>query len=194
MSEPDTGLRDRLIEAGTALVASEGIQALTLRGIARRAGVSHGAPRRYFPTHLSLLSAIARRGFADLAVEVAEAVGDGRADPRDQLMVLGRVYLDFALANRSMFELMFRHDLLESNHLRLREASLPLFSVLTDLITRARPRPDAAPPVVAGALWANLHGIAQLWGWRSLQFATGSRDVEPLLRAALGAYLEPEPR
>ncbi|KAK1183137.1 TetR/AcrR family transcriptional regulator [Streptomyces sp. NBS 14/10] len=192
MSEHDTGLRSRLIEVGVDLVTREGMQSLTLREIARRAGVSHGAPRRYFPTHLELLSAIARQGFAELAAGVAEAVGDGRMEPRAQLMALGRVYLDFALTNRGMFELMFRHDLLESDHLGLRETSLPLFEVLVDLVARARPAVDAPPQVVAGALWANLHGIAQLWGWGSLQLATGTDDVEPLLRAALEAHLGPE--
>ncbi|MFD8381012.1 TetR/AcrR family transcriptional regulator [Streptomyces sp. NPDC059679] len=194
MSEHDTGLRSRLIEVGVDLVTREGMQSLSLREIARRAGVSHGAPRRYFPTHLALLSAIARQGFAELAAGVAEAVGDGRVEPRAQLMALGRVYLDFALTNRGMFELMFRHDLLESDHLGLRGTSLPLFEVLVDLVARARPAVDAPPQVVAGALWANLHGIAQLWGWGSLQLATGTDDVEPLLRAALEAHLGPERR
>ncbi|MBB4888542.1 TetR/AcrR family transcriptional regulator [Streptomyces netropsis] len=189
MSERDMGLRSRLIEVGVELVTSEGLQALTLREIARRAGVSHGAPRRYFPTHLDLLSAIARQGFADLAARVTEAVGDGRAAPRERLLALGRVYLDFALANRGMFELMFRHDLLESDRLGLRDTSLPLFGILVDLVTLVRP--DADAPVVAAALWANLHGIAQLWCWGSLQLATGAPDVEPLLRTALDAHLGP---
>lgn len=192
MSEHDTGLRSRLIEVGVDLVTREGMASLTLREIARRAGVSHGAPRRYFPTHLALLSAIARQGFGALAAQVAEAVGDGRAAPRAQLMALARGYLDFALTNRGMFELMFRHDLLESDHLGLRDTSLPLFEVLVDLVARARPATDTAPRVVAGALWANLHGIVQLWGWGSLQLATGADDVEPLLRAALDAHLGPE--
>ncbi|MER7788504.1 TetR/AcrR family transcriptional regulator [Streptomyces sp. NPDC097640] len=192
MSEHDTGLRSRLIEVGVDLVTREGMASLSLREIARRAGVSHGAPRRYFPTHLALLSAIARQGFGALAAQVAEAVGDGKAAPRAQLMALSRVYLDFALTNRGMFELMFRHDLLESDHLGLRDTSLPLFEVLVDLVARARPAADAAPQVVAGALWANLHGIVQLWGWGSLQLATGADDVEPLLRAALDAHLGPE--
>ncbi|MEU4212440.1 TetR/AcrR family transcriptional regulator [Streptomyces sp. NPDC026206] len=194
MSERDTGLRARLVEVGVDLVTREGTQALSLREIARRAGVSHGAPRRYFPTHLALLSAIARQGFTDLAAEVTEAVGDGQASPRDQLMTLGRVHLDFALTNRSMYELMFRHDLLESGRLGLRETSLPLFGVLVDLVAREQPRSGAAPAVAAGALWANLHGIAQLWGWGSLQLATGTEDIEPLLRATLDAHLGPETR
>ncbi|MFF1702896.1 TetR/AcrR family transcriptional regulator [Streptomyces sp. NPDC058252] len=192
MSESEMGLRDRLIEVGVDLVTREGAQSLTLREIARRAGVSHGAPRRYFPTHLELLSAIARRGFADLGARAETAIGDGDTNPREQLMTLGRVYLDFALAQRGMYELMFRHDLLESGTLGLRETSLPLFGVLVDLVGRVRPDADAA--VVAGALWANLHGIAQLWGWGSLQLATGAEDFVPLLTAALDAHLGPEER
>ncbi|MFF8785157.1 TetR/AcrR family transcriptional regulator [Streptomyces sp. NPDC015125] len=189
MNEQDAGLRARLIEVGVDLVAKEGTQALTLREIARRAGVSHGAPRRYFPTHLALLSAIAREGFADLAQQITEVAGDHRADPRARLMTLGRCYLDFALDHRGMFELMFRHDLLESNQLGLRETSLPLFRFLVDLVARALPGAGTEPAVLAGALWANLHGMAQLWAWGSLPLATGSDDIEPLLRAILDAHL-----
>lgn len=46
--------------------------------------------------------------------------------------------------------------------------------------------------LVAGALWANLHGVAQLWRWGSLQLATGADDFVPLLRSALDAHLGPE--
>ncbi|MET7349660.1 TetR/AcrR family transcriptional regulator [Streptomyces mirabilis] len=192
MSEADTGLRARLIEVGVYLVTTQGAQVLTLREIARRTGVSHGAPRRYFPTHLELLSAIARRGFADLGARATEALRDGGASPRAQLTTLGRVYLDFAFTQPGMYELMFRHDLLESGTLGLRETSLPLFGVLVDLVGRARPEADAA--LIAGALWANLHGIAQLWGWGSLQLATGTTDFVALLDAALDAHLGPEER
>lgn len=188
--ESDTGLRARLVDAGVDLVTREGAQALTLREIARRAGVSHGAPRRYFPTHLELLSAIARRGFDELAKRATAAAGDGgggTVSPRAELTALGRVYLEFALSNRGMYELMFRHDLLVSGHLGLRDTSLPLFGRLVDLVARARPGADAR--LVAGALWANLHGIAQLWVWGSLQLATGSDDFAPLLHSALDAHL-----
>ncbi|MFF4545954.1 TetR/AcrR family transcriptional regulator [Streptomyces sp. NPDC001435] len=190
MSESDTGLRTRLVDVGVALVAAEGAQALTLREIARRAGVSHGAPRRYFPTHLELLSAIARRGFDALADRAGAVLGDRAAPPRAQLTALADVYLRFALDNPGMYELMFRHDLLESGHLGLRETSLPLFGLLTDLVGRVRP--DANASLVAGALWANLHGIAQLWSWGSLQLVTGARDFAPLLRSALDAHLGPD--
>ncbi|PWI14200.1 TetR family transcriptional regulator [Streptomyces sp. Act143] len=187
MHESETGLRARLVEAGVELVAREGAQALTLREIARRAGVSHGAPRRYFPTHLELLSAIARRGFGELAERVTAVAGDGTASPRAQLTGLTHAYLAFARENPGMYELMFRHDLLESGHLGLRDTSLPLFGRLVELVGRVRP--DLEARLVAGALWANLHGIAQLWNWGSLQLATGADDFVPLLRSALDAHL-----
>ncbi|MEU9860746.1 TetR/AcrR family transcriptional regulator [Streptomyces sp. NPDC047971] len=195
--ETEAGVRGRLIDAGVELVHTQGAQALSLREIARRAGVSHGAPRRYFPTHLDLLSAIAHEGFVELTdrVTAALAAEPGAPEgPRAALAALARVYLDFALDRRGMYELMFRHDLLESGRLGLRETSLPLFDLVARLVARARPAagPGPEPATVAAALWANLHGIAQLWGWGSLQLAARTDDVEPLLRAALDAHLGPE--
>ncbi|MEU4529911.1 TetR/AcrR family transcriptional regulator [Micromonospora ureilytica] len=193
MRADETGLRGRLVAAGVDLVLREGQSAVSLREIARRAGVSHGAPRRYFPTHVDLLSAIAREGFADLTARVEQTMRDVDGDPRTRLTALARTYLDFAAAHRGMFELMFRHDLLDSGRLRLRETSLPLFAILADLVARARRPTDAPAAVLAGALWANLHGIAQLWAWGSLPLATGATDDDALLRAALEAHLGPAP-
>ncbi|WP_189951229.1 TetR/AcrR family transcriptional regulator [Streptomyces roseolus] len=190
------GLRERLVRTGVALVDAEGAQALTLREIARRAGVSHGAPRRWFPTHLDLLSAIAREGFAELAARVAET--DREADrtdagPRARAELLARCYLAYAAERRGMYELMFRHDLLESGRLGLRETSLPLFARLTALVAGLRPAAVTGvdPVTAAGALWANLHGLAQLRHWGSLALATGSDDPEALVRATLDAHLGP---
>ncbi|MFJ4466207.1 TetR/AcrR family transcriptional regulator [Streptomyces sp. NPDC089424] len=183
------GLRSRLVDVGVDLVTREGAQALTLREIARRAGVSHGAPRRHFPTHLELLSAIARRGFTALAARTTTATATDR-DPRARLGRLALTYLEYARENPGMYELMFRHDLLESGHLRLRDTSLPLFGLLVELVGQVRPDADAR--TVAAALWAQLHGIAQLGSWGSLQLAAGTEDLTPLLRTALEAHLGPE--
>ncbi|MEU8297204.1 TetR/AcrR family transcriptional regulator [Micromonospora sp. NPDC048909] len=191
MSEQEASVRSRLVAAGVDLVLHEGLSAVSLREIARRAGVSHGAPRRYFPTHLDLLSAIAREGYADLAARITATARDAGPAPRDRLAALARGYLDYAAAHRGMFELMFRHDLLNSGRLGLRDTSLPLFALLVDLVAQARRPTDAAAPVLAGALWANLHGIAQLWAWGSLQLATDATDDDALLRAALDAHLGP---
>jgi AcrR family transcriptional regulator len=167
-------VRERLVAAGTALVAEQGSGAVSLREIARRAGVSHGAPRRYFPTHQHLLAAIAREGYRELGALLAVADPGAQEEPRTRLVVLSRVFVDFASSRSGMFELMFRHDLLRGANTGLRQESLPLFRLLVDL--------------VAGALWANLYGIAQLWQWESLQLATGSDDLLAMLSAAVDAH------
>ncbi|KJY46088.1 TetR/AcrR family transcriptional regulator [Streptomyces sp. A1547] len=216
--EQHSPLRERLIDVGVDLVLTEGTAALGLREIARRAGVSHGAPRRYFPTHHSLLSAIARRGFADLGGRFAAATA-GAPSPREQVKALGCAYVGYALEHRGMFELMFRHDLLDSEgqesagpsdtvqedseqedsgqgtsgkQPRLRESTLPLFRLLVGLVSRCRAGGD--PEVTAAALWANLHGVAQLWAWGSLPLVLGDTaghraGVERLVDAALDAHL-----
>ncbi|MFQ6148350.1 TetR/AcrR family transcriptional regulator [Streptomyces seoulensis] len=194
-------LRERLVDAGVELVLSEGTASVGLREIARRAGVSHGAPRRYFPTHRALLSAIARRGFEELGARSAAATA-GTAMPRDELAALARVYVTYALERRGMFELMSRHDLLDSGEQsgtpdgpRLREATLPMFRRVTELVARCRAQAlEPSVVVTAAALWANLHGIAQLWSWGSLQLALdgeGCDSHDRLIEAVLDAHLGP---
>ncbi|WP_255945730.1 TetR/AcrR family transcriptional regulator [Streptomyces odontomachi] len=203
----ETPLRERLVDVGVELVASEGTAALGLREIARRAGVSHGAPRRYFPTHHTLLSAIAHRGFADLKARFA-AAGESTAAPRERLAAIATAYVRFAVENPGMFELMFRHDLLDSDgqasdQPRLRETTLPLFRGLVDLVARHqaeafahRPGKAGGPEVTTAALWANVHGIAQLWSRGSLPLMLegeppGADRLAELLGAALDAHLGP---
>ncbi|GAA4589473.1 AcrR family transcriptional regulator [Actinoplanes octamycinicus] len=191
----DDALRDRLVRVGAELLRTESPGALSLREIARRAGVSHGAPRRYFPTHKSLLSAIARSGFAELRAQIEAALRSAPDDPRSQITSLAQIYVRFAAANRSMFELMFRHDLLETGgELGLRDASLPLFRLLVDLVAAARPAAQPPAQVTAAAIWAALHGTAQLWIWGSLTLATGATDPGPFIDATLAAHLGKDSR
>ncbi|WP_433293257.1 TetR/AcrR family transcriptional regulator [Actinoplanes sp. CA-030573] len=183
---PSGDVEQRLITAGVELLAEAGTDALSLREIARRAGVSHGAPRRYFPTHQALLAAIARQGYRRLATVIEETIGDHAHEPRTALMMLGRRYVAFARDEPGMFALMFRHDLLRGNNIGLRQESTPLFGVLVDLLRQAH---RARPTETAAALWAALHGIAQLWHWGTLQVVTGFDTPEPLLEAAVDAHL-----
>ncbi|MFD7729384.1 TetR/AcrR family transcriptional regulator [Kitasatospora phosalacinea] len=183
-------LRERLVDAGVELVLAEGSGAVGLREIARRAGVSHGAPRRYFATHRELLSAVARRGFEELAGRFAAVRGAG---PRERVAGAARAYLAYAAERRGMYELMFRHDLLGSDGLevagpRLREATVPLFGELARLVGECTGDAGRAP-VVTAALWANLHGLAQLRGWGSTGLLLGEGREEELLEAVLSAHL-----
>ncbi len=212
-------LRERLVDVGVELVIAEGPASLGLREIARRAGVSHGAPRRYFPTHHALLSAIARRGFQELGSRFEAALA-APGSVRARLHAFAQAYVAYAVECRGMYELMFRHDLLEGapqapGQPRLRETSLPLFERMTGLVARCRAGSsdyavpdDGGAAVTAALLWSNLHGIAQLWAWGSLPLALtaappqfGAADgggpaerLDRMVAAVLDAHLGPAPQ
>jgi AcrR family transcriptional regulator len=139
---PD-GTRQRLIGCAVTLLADEGIEAVTLRRVAREAGISHGAPLRHFPNRAALLTAVAATGFASLHAQVAALTGE----PRDRLIAACQTYVDFARASPALYELMFRT-------LPLSEAVFEQFRGL--VADMPPPRPHAA------SLWASLHGMAHL--------------------------------
>ncbi len=176
-------LRDRLVLAGVELLEDEGLAALSLRAITRRVGVSHGAPRRYFPTHNSLLAAIAATGLADLAGRLTGSA-DGTA--REQLVELGRRYLAFAAERPAMFELIFRHDLLEGAGGNLRATTLPLLESLTRIVATVSPD-DAAERTVG--LWTNLHGLAVLRATKTLDLMLDPAHLDAFIARAVDAHL-----
>ncbi len=96
-------LRRALIELAAQVIASDGIEALTLRGLARELGVSHAAPNRHFRNKSELLAALATEGYEQAhraTMAAADAVGQ---DPMLRLNAMGRGYLHWALDNRPLF-------------------------------------------------------------------------------------------
>ncbi|MGJ0117580.1 TetR/AcrR family transcriptional regulator [Williamsia sp. MIQD14] len=149
--------RDRLVRVGVELMEESGSVDIGLREIARRAGVSHGAPRRWFPTHRALLSAIAAAGLADLtsAVEVSGRDLEGRAS----VAAAAESYVDFAVRRPAMFALMFRHDLLVGGGENLRATSRPLFGWLRRQLDELGLDETERR---AAVLWSGVHGVAMV--------------------------------
>ncbi|WP_433659234.1 TetR/AcrR family transcriptional regulator [Nocardia sp. CA-128927] len=184
-SEP---LRERLVGAGVDLLEEVGAAQLGLRAITRAAGVSHGAPRRHFPTHRALLAAIAARGFAEL-IERFATLDPGGETTRDRLARMSIQYVEFAAERPEMFTLMFRHDLLEGSGENLRATTLPLFARYAALVSEAARHGSVDPEERATALWTNLHGIATLQANRSLRLIAPTADIRALVDRALELHL-----
>ncbi|MFE3543528.1 TetR/AcrR family transcriptional regulator [Nocardia sp. NPDC059177] len=182
MSEP---LRARLIDAGVELLERDGVGELGLRAIARAAGVSHGAPRRWFPTHAALLAAIAARGFGDLMGEFARV--DAEDDPRTRLRRMALSYVDFAVTRPEMFTLMFRHDLLAGSGENLRATTGPLYRGIVELVAASGAGADA--PRRALALWTNVHGLATIAANRTLEVVAPGEDPRALAEQIVGEHL-----
>ncbi len=102
-------LRQALLDEGRRLLAEKGLSAVTVRELARRTGVSHGAPLRHFPDREALLEALAAQGFDELtdALLAADLAGDLPA----RLSVYAHTHVAFAAGNGALMELMFSRDL-----------------------------------------------------------------------------------
>ncbi|GAP36738.1 TetR/AcrR family transcriptional regulator [Piscinibacter sakaiensis] len=164
-------LRAELIRCGKELLASEGIQNLTLRAVTRAAGVSHGAPRNEFADMNGLLAAMAVEGFEEL-IALREQALARQSDPARRLQAVLGCYVDFAAAHPGLFWLMY------GPHIREREQ-------YPDLLAAARRSYGLLEATVFGFLeaaglahartselvqcaWSAVHGMAMLFNGRPL--------------------------
>lgn len=168
--------RDRLVTVGTELLEEHGLGGISLRSIAAAAGVSHGAPRRHFPTYDALLAAIARGGLEELDALLGPALAE------DDVAGAARAYLAFARARPELFALLTRHDLLAGAGGNLREITGRWFADLGATLARTTGRTPAPEEVLA--LWSGVHGLAALTSRR----ATEPTGIDP--EAALGVLLD----
>lgn len=160
-------LRRVLIDASVELVESAGVSALSLREVARHAGVSHSAPYHYFPEKASLLAAVAEQGFVELARDMAAAQARVPDDPLALLEARGEAYVNFALRSPSRFRMMFRPELATPElYPTIYAASTAAFGMLVESVSACQreglaPAGDPMPLVLT--CWSAVHGLATLW-------------------------------
>jgi AcrR family transcriptional regulator len=175
-------LDERLLDVVEELLASRGLEGLSLRRIARRAGVSHGAPLRHYPSLSALLSEVAARGFRLLseAVDKAAAQLPPGAGPQARLAAAGRGYVELAVAKPGLFALMFRPEALDRANERLMRASAEAFEQVVRYVRAAQ---DAGwqsareTRLLAGCVWSAVHGLATLWADGAFTGATRAPDA-----------------
>jgi len=100
-------LREVLITEGLALAAEAGLDAVSIREVARRAGVSPGAPFRHFPDKVALMTAVAEEAMARFRAEIVAALGrETSGDPIRRIRAIGKAFLDWARRNPTHFEII----------------------------------------------------------------------------------------
>jgi AcrR family transcriptional regulator len=151
-------LRACLLEAAEAVLAERGAQGLTLRDVARAAGVSHGAPYHHFASLNELLAAVAERGFVILGDAMAEAVAV--PDTRERLLRVAQAYVDCARAHPERFRLMFGPLLASKDeHPALKDAAQRAFGFVL-AAAHAHDKKHGASLALAG--WSLAHGLSHL--------------------------------
>lgn len=196
-------LRAALLSASLQLIEAEGIGAVSLRRVAREAGVSPGAPYHHFPDRASLLAALSAQGYQLLAGELA-AARDAASTPVQALTALLRAYVTFAQRHPAYFRIMFRPELSEpQKHPDAKAAEEAAEAILDETVAdcvRAGVIPAHQADALALAAWSLSHGLASLWLDGELQYSydnpeTMTADVTALLETLLatGRHTRPEP-
>ncbi len=188
-------LRAALLQAGVTELAARGIEGFSLRGVAKRAGVSHAAPAHHFGDVNGLLTALAAEGFKQFVAAQKARQKTAAADPASQLVAAGMGYIDFAMASPALFRLMFSSDRPDRTDLELHAASSAAYRQLVDDVRRLRGnapgQPDPAPTDVMRT-WAMAHGLADLMNSNRLKNLIGVRKTEreamltEMLRKSIG--------
>lgn len=169
-------LRSALLRATAEVLEKQGLEAITLRDVARRAGVSHNAPYRHFTDRNALLAALAEDGFRDLGKAL-----EGKPGIR-----MGEAYVRFGLAHPARFRLMFGGSLQLRDHPALRDASDFAYQALLRAVRARQEVPD--PEIAAAAAWSLVHGLANLLLDGHFESATrGGVEIERFVMRVLGS-------
>jgi AcrR family transcriptional regulator len=125
-------LRTVLLDSAESVLRQRGVDELSLRALAREAGVSHGAPRSHFIDRKALLDALGERGFLRLASVMREAA-DGESEYPEVLRASARAYVSFAVTNAALVDLMFAAKM-DAPPESLLDAAEHLFTTISDIM------------------------------------------------------------
>jgi AcrR family transcriptional regulator len=156
-----------LLDAAEKVLNRDGLQGLTLRAVAREAGVSHAAPTHHFGDLTGLVSELAATGFRRFNATMS-AAGSIDGPPMARAMARARAYVAYAKANPGMYGLMFRTERLDMTRPSLREAANASFAGLAGAIGAKRQEQiaddrlsiDQAADIARA--WSLVHGYTML--------------------------------
>jgi len=192
-------LRAEILQRAAQIIDSHGIEALTLRGIARDLQVSHGAPNRHFKNKAALLSALAADGWLKVRDATLDAADDIASDnPHTRLNAMGRGYLRWALHNRALFRTLYHPDVSRFADAELTEAITRFADTVEDAVAatqRQGRHPEVPLPILALYTNAVPTGVAmQLIDPLLVSDITAGFDEETLIEQIINLVVPLEAR
>lgn len=172
-------LKEACVRAAREVIADHGIEALSLREVARKLGVSHQAPYRHYPTRDHLLAEVMRRCFQQFAAELDQR--EQSDDPAQDLHALGLSYLSFAASHPLEYRLMFNTAWPgKADHPALAQDATHAFGILRDVLARLHGGANSHEPVVdldAMFIWSTMHGLASIMQSNAMSHLNLSKSV-----------------
>ena len=163
-------LRDALLQAAERVLERDGLAGLTLRAVAREAGVSHAAPTHHFGDLTGLLSELAAIGYRMFNAAMV-AANNSETHPLMKGMASAKAYVAFAQAHPGMYGLMFRNERLDMTRPSLHEAATASFAGLARGVGAGRQEKISGEDLEALSLdqaaaiaraWSLVHGFTML--------------------------------
>lgn len=173
-----------LITAAVSLISQQGISKLSLREVARIAGVSHGAPAHHFGDKKGLFTAIAAEGYRRRTQRMKEALLDTEGSDINKLVIIGRAYVLFAVDEPAFFEVMYQRELVNDEDPELTNAIDASGNLLLELVSTGKKRASISTALSNKDFiksWALVHGIATLWLSGSMGDPTNHKELEKIL-------------
>jgi AcrR family transcriptional regulator len=152
-----------ILEAARNLLAEGGIEAISMRAVAERVGVTATALYHYFQNKQELVSRVVRAAFERFGAELEDAARSQPVGSLARIAALGEAYVRFAVENEAFFRVIFRSDLKDLRSMdNLPDGGYPLLrQCVVDAMAAGTLRP-ADPDTVAMYLWSLVHGIVTL--------------------------------
>jgi AcrR family transcriptional regulator len=187
-------LREKVLAASVRIIEEQGLAALSIREVARRAAVSHQAPYHHFADRDAILAAIASEGFEDLLGRMRAARLRAPEDPVEQLHYIGEAYLALGVERPGHYAVMFRRELLDRSRFpELSEVANATYdevrAVSAACVAKLGLR-DLDPEALAFAAWSSVHGALSLYLSGVLEAKATENAPPPRLRiTAAGSTL-----
>lgn len=159
-------LRTALIAAALSLIMDKGMDAVTIREVASKAGVSHTAPYRHFTDKSALMAAVAKEGFDLMVAQMRQRMAAHPDDPLLQFKYCGIGYIEFALAHPAHYRVMFGpcKDKSRASE-ELKKSAATSFQTLLNAIAACQAQGlvhDGDLMAMALAAWSMVHGFSML--------------------------------
>ncbi|HRI69542.1 MAG TPA: TetR/AcrR family transcriptional regulator [Polyangium sp.] len=185
-------LRRAILDSSLKLIEEKGLDALSMREVARSLQVTHGAPYYHFPDRSAILAALVEEGLVVLTQELENAA-KAQEDPRAAFEACGRSYVEFALTHGAYFRVMFRPELTgKTNRAAIDAAAAKSFAVLVDVIRRCQAAgicTEIDTEALALTGWSTAHGLASLCLDGPLSAKGDPRELAKTVGKTLGALL-----
>lgn len=183
-------LRRAILAVTLDIIDSDGLDAVSLRAVARQLRVSEAAPYHHFANKQELLAVLAADAYAAFGQHLSEAIAAAGPDPFERLGALFHAYVRYGLESRGRYRLMFGEHMIElADHPDVVAAGRPTRLILEETVAACAGPGRTDPIELENTVWALAHGITSLVGEAEIPAGSDAGDIGRLTEVAASVLI-----